>query len=147
VAKIVVGVDGSDHARRALLWAADEARLRGADLHVVHVWQQPLLYLFDESWVPEEGAQTVWAKYGEQAGERLAAFLSEQGDALQGIEVEPAVVEGVPAEALLEAARDAALLVVGSRGHGGFAGLPLGSVGQQVAAHAACPVVIVRNEE
>ena len=145
MAKIVVGVDGSDHAGRALLWAADEARLRGAELQIVHVWQQPLLYLFGDSWVPAESQQEVWRDYAERATERLDAFVSEQGEALQGLVVGQTVVEGVPARALLEAAQNADLLVVGSRGHGGFAGLQLGSVSQQVAAHASCPVVIVRD--
>lgn len=134
---VVVGVDGSDGSAAALRWAADEARRRGDRLRAVLAWSfldQPLGD-FD-------------ASYGETAArERLDAALAAAGDHTAGVEVEARVVCDLPARAVLGAADDADLLVVGSRGLGGFRGLLLGSVSQQVAHHAPCPVVIVPGDE
>jgi nucleotide-binding universal stress UspA family protein len=137
---VVVGVDGSESSRRALEWALDEARLRNATLRLVHAWRMPyapaatgyaplpLAPLYDAA---EAGARHVL--------EAEAAAI-EPG----GVVIDHLLVEGGPASALIQAARSAGLVVVGSRGRGGFAGLALGSVGQQVAHHAPCPVVVVR---
>ena len=140
---IVVGVDGSGESRNALSWALAEARLRAAPLRVVNAWRPPDAYVFD---VPaevmrelEEALRSVGERVLEVA---LAAVLAGQE---AGAEIERRIVPEPPAEALLGAAGDAELLVVGSRGHGGFVGLLLGSVSQQVAHHAPCPVAIVRK--
>jgi nucleotide-binding universal stress UspA family protein len=137
--RIVVGVDGSPESRAALRWAVAEARLRGARLEAVHVWSFPIVpgrELGPSYVIPIEELR-------EDAKETLDLVLAEEG--VEGVNVERAVVEGNPADVLVEAAREADLLVVGSRGHGGVAGLLLGSVSRQCAHHAACPVVIVRR--
>lgn len=134
---VVVGVDGSEGSRRALRWAAGHARATGARLRAVRAWS----YL-DQ---PAERFDPAWGEEEARAGleEELAGLAEE----LAGIEVEPVVVCDLAARALLDAAKDAALLVVGSRGVGGFEGLLLGSVSSQVVDHAPCPVVVVPGEE
>ncbi len=142
MSRIVVGVDGSAEAKEALRWALEEAQLRGASLRVVHAWQLP---------VAAYGAGLAAAYHGEllealrRDAEKLVDQLLAEAGPPKGVEVEKAAVEGPAAQTLVEAAKDADLLVVGSRGHGGFAGLLLGSVSQQCAHHASCPVVIVRK--
>jgi len=140
-ATIVVGVDGSAHAARALAWAIDEARRRGAHLRVVTVWHVPLGAYGTGGLVPPL-TTAVDESFGEVAQE-VAAAAGETVRAA-GVEVETQVKRGQAADVLIAAARDADLLVVGCRGHGGFAGLLLGSVSAQCAHHAPCPVVIVR---
>jgi nucleotide-binding universal stress UspA family protein len=130
---VVVGVDGSDGARRALLWAAEEARLRGAALRVVHVWS----YL-------DQAGEAFDPTYGEDDARRLLdETVAGAGIDLGGLDLEPKTVCDLASRGLLESATDGDLLVVGARGMGGFRGLLLGSVSQQVAQHAPCPVVIV----
>jgi nucleotide-binding universal stress UspA family protein len=139
--EIVLGFDGSECAERALDWAMGEAKLRGACLRVVTAWHVPALISGAPGFVPvvalpvDEAAQD-WAN-------RVARGAAERARD-QGIDAESIVPEGHAADALIDASEWASLLVVGSRGHGGFAGLLLGSVGQQCAHHAACPLVIVR---
>jgi nucleotide-binding universal stress UspA family protein len=143
VGTIVVGVDGSEGSLEALRWAADEARLRGAKLVAVHAWSAP--YAPAMPGIGEPAALPVDRTVVQQAAdEALEASLREAGVPREGIELERAVVEDSPAYALLDQAKDADLLVVGSRGHGRIAGALLGSISQQVAQHAPCPVVIVR---
>jgi nucleotide-binding universal stress UspA family protein len=143
VGTIVVGVDGSEGSLEALRWAADEARLRGAKLVAVHAWSAP--YAPAMPGIGEPAALPVDRTVVQQAAdEALEASLREAGVPREGIELERAVIEDSPAYALLEQAEDADLLVVGSRGHGRIAGALLGSISQQVAQHAPCPVVIVR---
>jgi nucleotide-binding universal stress UspA family protein len=138
---IVVGVDGSDGSLQALRWAADEARLRKALLQVVLAWDYPASLLAGASFsVPD---LEILGDFGKLAEARLGQALQDASSALEGVEVERRVIEGAPALALIEAAKDADLLVVGTRGHGGFVGLLLGSVSQQCAHHAPCPIVIV----
>ncbi len=138
--RIVVGVDGSDGSGRALAWALQEAAHRGARVDAVWAWHVPWLTnvaevgttISDASWF--EG---VAQKGLDQAVESaMAAF---EGDA----SVERILAQGDASRALLDVAAGADLLVVGSRGRGGFSGLLLGSVSQQCATHASCPVVIV----
>lgn len=136
---IVVGVDGSPTARQALRWAVAEATLRGAPLRVVHAWE----LAYGEGEIAILASQPARAPLERAAHAVLDGALREVD--VTGIDVERVVGEGPPARALLDAARGAELLVVGSRGHGGFAGLLLGSVSQQCAQHALCPVVIVRH--
>ena len=139
---VVVGVDGSEFAREALRVAVDEARWRGARLHVVAAWTVPVM-AYAGGYVSgidpetfERGARLEADKAVEEV-RRLAPDLEVAGDASN----EPA------AAALIHAAEQAELLVVGSRGIGGFERLLLGSVSQQVATHATCPVLVVRSRE
>lgn len=137
---IVVGVDGSACARAALRFALHEARIRGARLRAVSVWHVPL-GAYGAGFAPTP--ESLVDDCEEAARDVLEQALEEIGDS-GGIEVEQVVREGHPAHVLVEEARQAELLVVGSRGLGGFRELLLGSVSQQCAHHARCPVVIVR---
>jgi nucleotide-binding universal stress UspA family protein len=136
---IVVGVDGSAAAGDALAWAVEEGRLRGVPVVAVMAWGLLDQHLagatagFDPGY-DEQDARAALDRYVlEAVGEDLAAS------------VERRVVSDLPGRAMLDAAAEAQLVVVGSRGLGGFRGLLLGSVSQQVAHHAPCPVVIVRR--
>jgi nucleotide-binding universal stress UspA family protein len=135
MARIVVGVDGSDLARAALRFAVDEARLRGATLEVVTAWYEPYV-------APTMATVAVDPTLLEEGADKTLDAAVDGIDT-SGVEIRRSIRRGRPAEALLEAARDADLLVVGSRGRGGFTGLLLGSVSQQVVHHATCPVVVV----
>ena len=145
--RVVVGVDGSEHARRALRWAVDEARLRNWAVVAVHAYTVPPYLLAAEpvplGVVPPDPALLQQV---ETSAEKLLAEEIEQVDT-KDLDIEGRVVAGPPADALLTAAREGDLLVAGSRGHGGFKGLLLGSVSQQLANHAPCPVVIVPPPE
>jgi nucleotide-binding universal stress UspA family protein len=163
---IVVGVDDSAGARKALAWAVAEAKLRGAALRVVHVhkpeeWTAPMYFASQHALpavptgsVGEPSSADLAQVLQAQAMLREAArgraealvdeLLGEVGTA--GVEVQPTVVqERHPADALVELASDADLLVVGSRGRGGFHGLALGSVTHACVLHATCPVVVVHS--
>ena len=142
---VVVGVDGSDGAKAALRFALDEAKLRRARLRIVHTWQFGYIGVSgSEGLSPVLGADL--SDLRRKAEVALDAALHEAAADANGVAVERRVSEGAPATVLVDESRGADLLVVGSRGHGGFAGLLLGSVSQQCAQHAACPVVIVRAE-
>jgi nucleotide-binding universal stress UspA family protein len=137
--RIVVGVDGSETSRRALRWALDEAKLRGDDLTAVNAWHYPYAGATELAAmvqaVPPETAQAEARGILEAAAREVA----QPGDP----EADLVTVCGGPASVLVEQAKGADLLVVGSRGLGGFAGLLLGSVSHQVTHHAPCPVVVV----
>lgn len=134
---IVVGVDGSPGSYSAARWAAREARLRGDRLVLAHGWYVPATLgladavgpVVDWSFV-EQGAREVVEK----------VRRSIDGD---GIEIEELLVQDHPVPALLSAAEGADLLVVGTRGLGGFSGMLMGSVSQGVLHHADCPVTVV----
>lgn len=134
--RIIVGVDGSPSSVQALRWAVQQARLMGAPICAVSAWDLPAsptwLAVEEDIDCREEGARTVLD----------GAIKDATGDA-EAVPVQREVVCGHPAEVLVNASTDAGLLVVGSRGHGGFAGLLLGSVSQHVVTHASCPVVVV----
>ena len=141
---IVVGVDHSEESKAALRFAHEEARLRGASLRAVQVWQ----FRYDGYAGFEGLAPAIGGDIHELRSAAAAALeatvrevIPEPGD----VTIEQRVVEGTPGAVLVAESGEASLLVVGSRGHGGFAGLLLGSVSQQCAHHAACPVVIVRR--
>jgi nucleotide-binding universal stress UspA family protein len=148
-AAVVVGVDGSDGAKEALRWALAEARLREAPLRIVHAWTYAYMgaptggygYLggFDSS-----SAIGIENNDLQSAAEELVDHLIGEvvGD-VNDVEIERQVIQGSAAEVLVGAVAASDLLVVGSRGHGGFAGLLLGSVSQQCVHHAPCPVVVV----
>jgi nucleotide-binding universal stress UspA family protein len=151
VGRIVVGVDGSEGSREALRWAAEQAALRGSSLEVVHIYEtepNTATFAYDETMSVEvwQRARADIERRGRQAADRAQALVGGMVEGITGIEVEPLAVEGRhPAQTLLERAEGAELLVVGSRGRGGFKSLLLGSVGHQCAQHAPCPVVIVRS--
>ena len=150
MAKIVVGVDGSVGAAQALEWAVGEAGLRKAALHVVHAWMVPLIEAIPDAWVIES---PTTEPTDEEVYEHLAAASRkvldqalDQARALEPqLELVGELVEKRAAPALIAAAEDAELLVVGSRGRGGFTGLLLGSVSAQCVHHAPCPVVVCRE--
>jgi nucleotide-binding universal stress UspA family protein len=137
---IVVGIDGSDQSKQALRWALEEARLRGASVRVVYAWwARPVL-------IP--GSPVLagdWELQRRSAEEFVEDFVEQEVDKSADAEVTPVAVHGIPADVLVQRGKGADLLVVGSRGHGGIAGLLLGSVSQHCVHHATCPVVIVRG--
>jgi nucleotide-binding universal stress UspA family protein len=137
--KIVVGVDGSDSSVLALRWAAHYGALLVARLEVVMAWEYPASYgwaAVAPEWNPADDVRQVLSESAH------AAF----GDQLPvGIQFEAR--EGGAAKVLLEACAGATMLVVGSRGHGGFTGLLLGSVSANVAEHAPCPVLIIHGNQ
>jgi nucleotide-binding universal stress UspA family protein len=135
---IVVGVDGSDSARAALDFALQEARLRNASVRVVSAWQLPAV-AYAGGYGP--GDSELYSELEQEA--RIHATRAIDHADAEGIDVTAVVRGGNPSHVLLAEAGDADLLVVGSRGLGGFRGLLLGSVGQQCAHHAVCPLVIV----
>ena len=143
--KIVVGVDGSAHAAAALTWAAEEAKLRSARLEIVHAWTfVPVATPADSGLVPMAWTDNVeLLDVTRQAAEDAAAAQVE--DVLgpdHGASI--SVVESGPAEAIIAAAADADLVVVGNRGRGNLAAALLGSTSAKVADEAPCPVVVVR---
>jgi nucleotide-binding universal stress UspA family protein len=141
---IVVGVDHSAGAKAALRFALDEARLRQVTLRVVHAWQFGYIGATGlEGWLPAAGGDVE--EFRRSAEAALEETLRDVGADTDGVAIERRLDQGTPAAVLVEESRGADLLVVGSRGHGGFAQLLLGSVSQQCAQHAFCPVVIVRG--
>lgn len=137
--RIVVGVDGSEQSRRALVWAARIAEATGAELTAVTAWHRPVSYGWSyaaDDWDPQADA----AKCLE---ETVAEVFPDGRPARLNLVVR----EGLSAKVLLDASRGATLLVLGSRGHGGFAGLLLGSVSASCAEHARCPVLVVHGDQ
>jgi nucleotide-binding universal stress UspA family protein len=135
--QIIVGIDGSQASREALRWAAQEARLRQASLQVVMAWHTPYVTGY-----PYVAGAFDPALFEREARKTLDELVDEL-DTVGIPEVERVLGMGDAAVLLLTASKDADLLVVGSRGLGGFAGLMLGSVGHHLAHHATCPLVIV----
>ena len=140
--RIVVGVDGSAASRAAFRWAVRQAELTGATVQAVTAWQYPVA-TGGYAWAPVAVLDSTDLQ--EAAEKTLADEVSEVIGARTDIKVQPQAVEGNPAQVLLEAAADADLLVMGSRGHGGFASALLGSVSQHCVHHANCPVLIIRG--
>jgi nucleotide-binding universal stress UspA family protein len=137
--RIVVGVDGSRPSVLALRWAAFQASALGARLEAVTAWEYPASFgwaSIPSDWDPVKDMEKVLHDSVREAfGEQPPAGLKLQ------------VREGGAARVLIEASQGATLLVVGSRGHGGFAGMLLGSVSANVAEHAPCPVLIIHGDE
>lgn len=133
--RIVVGVDGSESSIEALRWAARLAPSLDAEIDALMVWEYPHTYgfaVFPDDYRPDlEAARALTESI-------VTAFGSTTPDGLR-----ESVREGHPSQVLTDASRGAGMLIVGSRGHGGFAGLLLGSVSAHCAEHAACPVLVV----
>lgn len=135
MSKVVVGVDGSEASRAAVRWAGAEAKLRGVELWAVEAWEfSPLIFAADVPVALDELRVSV--------ADHLHQVVDDEVP--DGVSVNELVVEKAPVPALLSQCEPDDVLVVGSRGRGGFTGLLLGSVSQQLAQHATCPVVIVR---
>jgi nucleotide-binding universal stress UspA family protein len=140
--RIVVGVDGSAASRAAFRWAVRQAELTGATVQAITAWQYPVA-TGGYAWAPVAVIDDTDLQ--EAADKTLADEISEVVGARTDVKLLPQAVEGNPAQVLLDASAGADLLVVGSRGHGGFAGALLGSVSQHCVHHADCPVVIIRG--
>lgn len=138
--RVVVGVDGSDCSVRALSWAADEAREHGAELTVVTAYPPPSNQIDTAYGIPSLD-ETDWRGDAEDA---LRKTLHDTLGDDPGVSVQIEAVAGSPAKALIKLSGEADLLVVGTRGHGGFRGMLLGSVSQHLTAHARCAVTVVR---
>ncbi|MGY3317082.1 universal stress protein [Arthrobacter sp. H-02-3] len=138
---IVVGFDGSKQSHAALEWAIEECRFRDAELRIVTVWDKAPM-----SWYPallETAAGEIVAEESpQQQAEAISAAAAQAADAVNV--VTRTVQNDSAASAILAAAQEADLVVIGARGHGGFAGLHIGSVSSQVANHCPCPVLVVR---
>jgi nucleotide-binding universal stress UspA family protein len=134
--RIVVGVDGSAGSKAALAWAAAQAKLSGATLDAIAAWSYPASYGWAPVYPDNDSLSTLTQK---ALSKTLKATLGEAAAA----EITTTVTEGQPAEVLVAASADAELLVVGSRGRGGFASLVLGSVSQHCVQHAPCPVAVI----
>lgn len=132
---MIVGFDGSAHAIQALDWALDEAELRGVRLTLCHVWQWPY------SASDEAGRRSLHMA----ADHMLEHGVECARNRTRGVRVASTLCEGSPAVRLVEMSGNADLLVVGSRGLGGIARVIVGSVADQVAAHAGCPVIVIRG--
>lgn len=140
-APIVVGVDGSAANQAAVALAFDEAAMRGCGLVAVHAWTDTVFPVTPNGvFFPE----LDWTQLTERAKELLVERLAQWQDKYPQLTVRLVVEHDRPAHALPHAAQEAQLVVVGSRGRGGFTGLLLGSVSQAVIHHAPCPVVIAR---
>ena len=136
--RIVVGVDGSPPSERALDWAVAEAQRTGAALHLVSAWMFPMSLGYAFTTTVHEVRQSA-----QDVIDRAVAHVCEvAGDVTVTVTGETS--EQAPAPALIAAAKGADLLVVGSRGLGGFQGLLIGSVSQYCSRHATCSVVVVR---
>ncbi len=138
--RIVAGIDGSESSLDALQWAARQAQLTGSTLDVITTWDWPAnigwSLQLPEGYDPVAGAQDV-----------LDTALEPIRKTYPEVDIQTHAIEGHPAPALVEASRDADLLVVGSRGRGKFAGMLLGSVSAYCVTNARCPVTVVRDRQ
>jgi nucleotide-binding universal stress UspA family protein len=139
MSRIVVGIDASDHAIRALDWALNQAALQGADVEMVCAIQAPDTAALPDLTLPVDDGEV------RKAAEAVLDTALEQASAGREstLTITRTVTVGNPAPVLCRAAEGADLIVVGARGLGGFKGLLVGSVSQQVVSHAPCPVVVV----
>jgi nucleotide-binding universal stress UspA family protein len=139
--KIVVGVDGSPSSDAAVQWAIDEAHLSGADVSMVHGWTYPY------SWHSADGLLHDAMERDAEEQLRASASVADSARRSETVSILPELVPKSPANALISVADDADLLVVGSRGRGGFAAMLLGSVSRTVIQHATCPVAVIRSHD
>jgi nucleotide-binding universal stress UspA family protein len=145
--EIVVGVDGSEESRAALDWAVEEGRLRQAPVLAIHAWEVPMVPAPTGLVPPSVEVVGDLTELREDAASLVEMMVREIAGDAADVEIRPLTVEDKPVNALLDAAErnDAQMIVVGSRGHGGFVSLLIGSTSDQVARHATCPVVIHRQ--
>jgi nucleotide-binding universal stress UspA family protein len=143
ISRIVVGVDGSHHSKLALRWAATLSSWTGAPIDVVTAWHVPVTF----AWMPGSSYVPPELHPASDAERMLKEILADVFPAGPPAQVNTMVQEGNAAQVLLEHSGDSSLLVVGSRGHGGFAGLLLGSVSSHCAEHAKCPVLVVHGDK
>jgi nucleotide-binding universal stress UspA family protein len=142
--RIVVGVEGSPGSRAALRWSIEEARLRSGVVEVVTAYLPTYVPAApDFGYVPLDPVDLV--DEVKKMQDEIIASVSEHTDTA-GVRLDQKLLKGRSADTLIAAAEGADMLVVGNRGRGGFRGLLLGSVSQQIAHHATCPVVIVRAD-
>ena len=141
--RIVAGVDGSASSVSALRWAVRQAGLTGAAVDAVIAWHYPIVGGGGYGLAPMATAGGF--DFRENAEKVLADAISAAVDPGSGVPVRPRAVQGDPVQVLLDASDGADLLVVGSRGHGGFTEALLGSVSQHCVHHAHCPVVVIRG--
>ena len=142
---IVVGIDGSDHSRRALEWAAREAGMRHVPLTVLAVHQA--VAGFTGRAVASPGDRELTEKVGDAARQETDKVLDGLEGALRPESISVVSRNGLPADEILKAAEDADMVVVGSRGAGGFRHLLMGSVSSQITHHAHCPIVVIPFHE
>jgi nucleotide-binding universal stress UspA family protein len=135
--RIVVGVDGSESSKQALAWAVRQARLTGAVVEAITAWEFPYATGYPAP-MPD-------VDFAELATKIVTDAIAEIGADTDAVAVRYRVVEGNAARVLVDASAGADLLVVGSRGHGGFVEALLGSIGQHCVHHATCPVVVIRD--
>lgn len=135
--RVIVGVDGSKASKRALRWTADYAVATGAHIEAIAVWEMPATY----GWISGAVDETPL----EAAHKGLASVVTEVVGAEPRVEL--TVARGHAAHALVEASKRADLLVLGSRGMGGFKGMLIGSVSHYCVQHADCPVVVFRDDK
>lgn len=142
--RIVVGVDGSDGSRHALRWALEQAELRGAELEVVEAWEIPYVWAqgWNTAWADD---QEVLAKRTEEEAGALLDSVLDGRPRPEGTRITAA--QGEPAYMLLQKAEGASMLVLGTRGRGGFSRMLLGSVSTTCVQHAPCPVVVVPDPD
>ena len=138
---IVVGIDGSRESEAAFRFALEEARIRAVGVRAVGVWYVPAMAYAGGAYAP---SVDLGEGIAAEARRRLEEVVAREESS--GVEVETVLRQGQPAQILLEEAKDADLLVVGSRGLGGFRGLLLGSVSQQCAQHSPCPITILPRQ-
>jgi nucleotide-binding universal stress UspA family protein len=134
--RIVVGIDGWDESKVALHWACDLAAQAGAGIELVHGWEYPYRTKHAGSGSPRAEMQC-------DAGALVDGILAELSTEHRGVVTGSQVVEGSPSEVLIDASKDADLLVVGSRGRGGVRSLLLGSVSRKAVQHASCTVAVI----
>jgi nucleotide-binding universal stress UspA family protein len=139
---VVVGIDGSAGSRRALEFAAGEASLRGTDLVAVHVWRTPVVVGPGSMMPLAYDLELLEADQHRVLSTALAGFSRRH----PGLSVHGELGRGSPGSVLTSWSRRAQMVVVGDRGHGGFAGLLIGSVSQHLIFHSACPVAVLRDE-
>ena len=135
--RIVVGVDGSAPSKAALAWAVSQAKLTGAVAEVVTAWEFPATYGY-----PMTAFEVSWEDLARQVAREAIAEVAAKTEPVQII---CQILEGSAAQVLVKESAGADLLVVGSRGHGGFVEALLGSTGQHCVHHATCPVVVIRD--
>lgn len=142
--RIVVGIDGSPSSVAALRWAIGQAALDGSTVEAITAWQIPAA-MTGYGWAPVPVADCSDMEL--IAKRALEEAIVEAAGASSSPLVHGEIAQGLPAQVLIDASAGAALLVVGSRGHGGFAGALLGSVSQYCVHHAHCPVLIIRGDK